>query len=294
MSPTIPRIRRRPTPRRVPRMEPLEGRALMSHVPTVHAETAAIRGVYPDPSNSFWNGLVATDGSHQHIPAPGFLGASDVADLRLKQGLHLAPGARAAQVDKVAFVSFGNNDSDQVFDRFIQNQGVIYQGRPLFGQTLHPNGRVSGDLITFVGDKIPAILPGHVVRVSRGAAGGGVIAVRTVFPGGGSVVTTYRHVSPTLRLGAKVDPSENVGLVTRAARSGKSGPAVVQVSARTGAGKTVSFYGTFGYVLVDGHIFGVLPVAQGCGPTFVDTDQPTGGGLDDPDNDADDPGGICR
>jgi len=278
-----------------PSVESLEGRALLSHVPhpalnipaVIHIEKA-VPGVFPPADDPYWQPLRALDG-RVLLPGPAIIRKVDVhrliQDPRLENLVDPPPG--------VTYLYYGNANV-QLWE---------LQTSPRWQVERQRGGRVLEQLLTFEGKSVPVVLAGTVVRVvndwtpaSHNPEGNKVI-VRTIFPNGSVAFVKYEHLQSDIpvKVGDDVQTSSMIGLVGRSGDIPATGPTHLTIVSWTprGGGRYLQTVGTPGFiVLPDGSIGAVLPVTAGCAPTFVDSDQ--GVTHDDPDSDADDPGGVCN
>jgi hypothetical protein len=290
-----------------PTVEALEGRALLSHMQqpvaiapaAVHAAKAPA-AVFPPASDAYWQPLLYIDGNVL-LPGPSIISRTNIS--RLIRNTFFA--STLTPPKGTTYLYYGNHN-DALFRMENHN--------PLWHVNTDASGRVFVQQETFVGEQVPAVLAGTVVSVVRDWTRashdprGDSVTVRTVFPDGRVAFVRYEHLQANIPVkvgdqvtppvGDQVTPQSAIGLVGRTGGIPATGPTNLTIVAWTpvpGGRRYLTLVGTphFG-VLPNGEIISVSPTHAGCSTTFVDPDGGAGAMSDDPDNDDDDPGGICN
>jgi hypothetical protein len=278
-----------------PGLEPLEGRALLSHVQLLrHIKPLAVHAAETSAAVSsganaayYWQPLRSIDGK-VILPGPSIISSRN--EPRLVQ-VHLVDQF-ITPPKGVVYLYYGNHNVGVYELQHMDEWKFIQQKHgPAFVQ-----------FTTFQGENVPVLLTGTVVKVVRNWTpaspnpDGDKVIIRTVFPNGSVAYVKYEHLQSDIpvRVGDRVTPASMIGLVGRTGAIPATGPTNLTIVCWTpqGGGRYLQPVGTPDFFLApNGGVVAVLPVTHGCSPTFVDTDQ--GAKNDDPDNDSDDPGGIC-
>jgi hypothetical protein len=148
------------------------------------------------------------------------------------------------------------------------------------------------DFAIYTGSYVFDQYPGTVVKVVKNWTprshdpNGNQVVVRTVEPDGIVFSIRYSHLLSDIKVKVGQHIPPYFGYIGRA---GHTGVPADQKTTYTITAWTPQFGGQF---LGFGFYVAVLPISIGIPPDFVDIDGNPDGSSDDPDNDADDPGGF--
>ena len=151
------------------------------------------------------------------------------------------------------------------------------------------------DFSVYTGTPVVDWFPGRVVWVVKnwtpatGGPDGNEVVVRTIEPNGIIFYVRYSHLLGGKYLPLKVGDALPASQFTVVGRAGHTGVPAAQSTTYSITAWTPQFGGRF---LGPAFNAAISPVSVGVPPDFVDLDPNPDGSIDDPDNDADDPGGF--